>query len=186
MILTASPRRGGSSTSLHGHVNFQFWVASPPLHVVDSISRHLQSASWEVELFQMRVSDTENLAERIVVALSDILSYRVVDEMALICTCKCHRLTVFSLVAWQWVALVYCGCSVAQVVSNRNVGLYRTLLILWRNWNRFQGLYLLAICGLISLSRELNYALSACTVIAILSMGFSWNTGVISAVWVPL
>jgi hypothetical protein len=51
------------------------------------------------KLFQMRVFDTESLAELIVASLSDILSYRVVHEMALICTCKYHSSTILSPIA---------------------------------------------------------------------------------------
>lgn len=78
--------------------SFQLWVASP-LHGVDPIYRYLQNASREVELFQMRVSDTESLAASMVVPLSDVLNYRSVHETALICTYKYHYSMALSLIA---------------------------------------------------------------------------------------
>lgn len=68
--LCCGNRGADASTDI---ASFQLWVASP-LHSVDPISKYHRDASREVELFQMRVSDTENLAALIVVFLWDVLN----------------------------------------------------------------------------------------------------------------
>lgn len=95
--------------------NFQLWVTSR-LHDVDPIFTHLQDASRELELFQMRVYDTESLAKLIVVFLSDTLNDWSVHETALICTCKYQSPTILSPIACYQVSLEHMRLKLGRIM----------------------------------------------------------------------